>query len=399
MRVPGSKRKKEAPRLPLDELSRKLKEIQDKMSEALHYSIDSISSLREEERERLFEVRTRKEDLIRELNEVIVAADKAESEYRRSREELLVASRSGNERREKDAYERAVHLMKIRGAFEEREKLLERQRDDLAREERRIEKLLARSEEMGNRFRVALNLLSMDLEGESESAVVSDENGLLAGMLLAERESVSLSRDLHDGPIQKFSSIGLMIDLSKEFLERGDFARAGEELGRTRAHLADALLEARSFLFQLNPSGLKDGLHTPLNRLASQVRFSGCDVRFSIEGREDILPLPIRTAVFKIVQQAVMNAVRAGKAKNVKITAGIGADLLRVEVADDGVGFDVAKERDLAEERGARGLLNMEERARLIGGSVSIASEPGGGTTVCLEIPLPVGGAAYVFRS
>lgn len=387
MRVPGSKRKKEAPRLPLDELSRKLKEIQDKMSEALHYSIDSISSLREEERERLFEVRTRKEDLIRELNEVIVAADKAESEYRRSREELLVASRSGNEKREKDAYERAMHLMKIRGAFEEREKLLARQRDDLAREERRIEKLLVRSEEMGNRFRVALNLLSMNLEGESPAS--SDENGLLAGMLLAERESVSLSRDLHDGPIQKFSSIGLMIDLSKEYLDRGDFVRAGEELGRTRAHLADALLEARSFLFQLNPSGLKEGLHTPLSRLASQVRsFSGCDVRFSIEGRADVLSLQVRTAVFKIVQQAVMNAVRGGKAKNVKIMAGIGGDALRVKVLDDGIGFDVAKERELAEERGTWGLVNMEERARLIGGSVSITSEPGRGSTVFLEVPL-----------
>lgn len=387
MRVPGSKRKKEAPRLPLDELSRKLKEIQDKMSEALHYSIDSISSLREEERERLFEVRTRKEDLIRELNEVIVAADKAESEYRRSREELLVASRSGNEKREKDAYERAMHLMKIRGAFEEREKLLARQRDDLAREERRIEKLLVRSEEMGNRFRVALNLLSMNLEGESPAS--SDENGLLAGMLLAERESVSLSRDLHDGPIQKFSSIGLMIDLSKEYLDRGDFVRAGEELGRTRAHLADALLEARSFLFQLNPSGLKEGLHTPLSRLASQVRsFSGCDVRFSIEGRADVLSLQVRTAVFKIVQQAVMNAVRGGKAKNVKIMAGIGGDALRVKVLDDGIGFDVAKERELAEERGTWGLVNMEERARLIGGSLSIASDQGRGTTVLLEMPL-----------
>ena len=387
MGVPDSKRKKEAPRLPLDELSRKLKEIQDKMSEALHYSIDSISSLREEERERLFEVRTRKEDLIRELNEVIVAADKAESEYRRSREELLVASRSGNERREKDAYERAMHLMKIRGAFEEREKLLARQRDDLAREERRIEKLLVRSEEMGNRFRVALNLLSMNLEGESPAS--SDENGLLAGMLLAERESVSLSRDLHDGPIQKFSSIGLMIDLSKEYLDRGDFVRAGEELGRTRAHLADALLEARSFLFQLNPSGLKEGLHTPLSRLASQVRsFSGCDVRFSIEGRADVLSLQVRTAVFKIVQQAVMNAVRGGKAKNVKIMAGIGGDALRVKVLDDGIGFDVAKERELAEERGTWGLVNMEERARLIGGSVSITSEPGRGSTVFLEVPL-----------
>jgi len=375
--------------LPPDDLSQKLKEIQDKMSEALHYSIDSISALREEERERLFEVRNRKEELLRELNEVIVAADKAESEYRRSREELLFASRSGNEKREKDAYERAMHLMKIRGAFEEREKLLARQRDDLAREERRIEKLLARSEEMGNRFRVALNLLTMSLEGDTGNAASGTESGLLAGMLLAERESISLARDLHDGPIQKFASVGLMIDLSKEFLDRGDFTRAGEELSRTRAHLADALGEVRSFLFQLNPSGLKDGLHTPLGRLASQVRsFSGCDVRFTLEGRADVLSLQVRTAVFKIVQQAVMNAVRGGKAKFVRIMIGVGTDVLRAKVVDDGVGFDVDKERELAEERGAWGLVNMEERARMIGGGVSIMSEPGRGTTVLLEVPL-----------
>lgn len=375
--------------MPPDDLSQKLKEIQEKMSEALHYSIDSISALREEERERLFEIRNRKEELARDLNEVIVAADKAESEYRRSREDLLVASRSGNEKREKDAYERAMHLMKIRGAFEEREKLLARQRDDLAREERRIEKLLARSEEMGNRFRVALNLLSMGLEGDAGNAASAEENGLLSGMLLAERESISLARDLHDGPIQKFASVGLMIDLSKEFLDRGDFTRAGEELGRTRAHLADALGEVRSFLFQLNPSGLKDGLRTPLGRLASQVRsFSGCDVHFTLGGAADDLSLQMRTAVFKIVQQAVMNAVRGGKAKSVQIMIGIGADVLRAKVVDDGVGFDVRKEREQAEERGAWGLVNMEERARMIGGGVSITSEPGRGTTVLLEVPL-----------
>jgi len=83
-----------------------------------------------------------------------------------------------------------------------------------------------------------------------------------------------------------------------------------------------------------------------------------------------------------------MNAVRGGKAKNVKIMAGIGGDALRVKVLDDGIGFDVAKERELAEERGTWGLVNMEERARLIGGSLSIASEPGRGTTVLLEMPL-----------
>jgi two-component system sensor histidine kinase DegS len=350
--------------------------------------LDSIAALRAEEEERLFEIRTRKEEILQELNEVIVAADKAEAEYRRSREALLAASRSGSEQREKEAYERAMHLMKVRGAFEEREKLLARQRDEFAREERRIEKILLRSEEMANRFRVALNLFNMDFDEEAvrESA---GENPLMSGVLLAERESITLARDLHDGPIQKFSGAGLMIDLAKEFLDRGNFSKAADELVRTRAHLADALAECRSFLFQLNPSGLKDGLHIPLGRLASQVRsLTGADVLFSIEGRGDTMPLPVRTAVFKIIQQAVLNAVKNGSARTVKVLVGIGIGILRVKISDDGVGFDVPEERRNAEARGAYGLFNMEERTRMLGGTLSIESEQGRGTTVSFDVPL-----------
>ncbi len=121
-----------------DDMAERLKEIQDKVSESLQYSIDSLAALREEERERLFEIRTRREGVQKELNEVIVASDRAEAEYRRSRQMLLDASRTGDESREKEAYERAMNLMKIRGAFEEREKSLAAQRDDIDREERRI---------------------------------------------------------------------------------------------------------------------------------------------------------------------------------------------------------------------------------------------------------------------
>lgn len=195
-----------------DDMAMRLKEIQDKVSESLQYSIDSLVTLREEERERLFEIRTRREGVQKELNEVIVASDKAEAEYRRSRQILLDASRSGNESREKEAYERAMNLMKIRGAFEEREKHLAAQRDDLDREERRIERLIARSEEMGNRFRVVLNLLSFSIEDEGSGSFSPEQREFSAGLLLAERESVSLARELHDGPIQKFSAAGLMID-------------------------------------------------------------------------------------------------------------------------------------------------------------------------------------------
>ncbi|MBP6332412.1 MAG: hypothetical protein KA342_03105 [Aminivibrio sp.] len=374
-----------------DDMAMRLKEIQDKVSESLQYSIDSLVTLREEERERLFEIRTRREGVQKELNEVIVASDKAEAEYRRSRQILLDASRSGNESREKEAYERAMNLMKIRGAFEEREKHLAAQRDDLDREERRIERLIARSEEMGNRFRVVLNLLSFSIEDEGSGSFSPEQREFSAGLLLAERESVSLARELHDGPIQKFSAAGLMIDLAGEFLSRGDFGKAKEELARTRNHIGDALEEFRSFLFQLNPTGLKEGFDVALSRLVSQMSaLPGTDVRYAVEGQSDLISLPMRTTVFKIIQQAVVNAVKNGHARRIRILVSIGREMLRVKIADDGLGFDVDKVRSEAEEKGAWGLVNMEDRASMIGGEFTVTSEPGKGTTVSLAVPLPV---------
>lgn len=374
-----------------DDMAMRLKEIQDKVSESLQYSIDSLVTLREEERERLFEIRTRREGVQKELNEVIVASDKAEAEYRRSRQILLDASRSGNESREKEAYERAMNLMKIRGAFEEREKHLAAQRDDLDREERRIERLIARSEEMGNRFRVVLNLLSFSIEDEGSGSFSPEQREFSAGLLLAERESVSLARELHDGPIQKFSAAGLMIDLAGEFLSRGDFGKAKEELARTRNHIGDALEEFRSFLFQLNPTGLKEGFDVALSRLVSQMSaLPGTDVRYAVEGQSDLISLPMRTTVFKIIQQAVVNAVKNGHARRIRILVSIGREMLRVKIAADGLGFDVDKVRSEAEEKGAWGLVNMEDRASMIGGEFTVTSEPGKGTTVSLAVPLPV---------
>ncbi len=373
-----------------DDMAERLKEIQDKVSESLQYSIDSLAALREEERERLFEIRTRREGVQKELNEVIVASDRAEAEYRRSRQMLLDASRTGDESREKEAYERAMNLMKIRGAFEEREKSLAAQRDDIDREERRIEKIIARSEEMGNRFRVVLNLLNFSLEGDEYVSIPPEQKDFSTGLMLAERESISLARELHDGPIQKFAAAGLMIDLALEFLSRGDFGKAKDELARTRSHIGDALEEFRSFLFQLNPTGLKEGFDVALSRLTSQTSsISGADVRYAVEGQSDRISLPLRTAVFKIIQQAVANAVKNGRARRIKILVGIGREMLRVKIADDGLGFDVEKARGEAEEKGAWGLANMEERASLVRGELVITSEPGKGTTVSLSVPLP----------
>ncbi|NLB83100.1 MAG: sensor histidine kinase, partial [Synergistaceae bacterium] len=342
-----------------------------------------------DERQRLDEIRSRREVLQKEIADAIASVDRAEKEYRKSRLELLAASRKGNEQVEKEAYEKAMGLMKVRGACEEREKFLSGQREELAREERRSEKMITRSEEMGSRFRIALNMLNSEFSENSGEALSPREEDIFAGLRLAERESISLARELHDGPIQTFSATGLMMDLASEYLMRSDFEKARQELARGRENLAGALSDFRSFLFQLNPSGLKDGLDVALSRLASQSgNVKGTEVRYAVEGRSDTLSLSLRTAVFKIIQQAVMNAVRSGHARKVRIAVSIGKDVLRAKVVDDGAGFDVEKERKEAPARGSWGLVNMEARAQMIRGELSIVSEPGRGTVVSLTAPL-----------
>ncbi|NLK18946.1 MAG: hypothetical protein GX310_04060 [Synergistaceae bacterium] len=368
----------------------RLREIQDKVNESIQYSIDNLAALMEEERERLFDIRTRREAVQKEHGEVLTASERAEGEYRRARQILLGASRSGEESWEKEAYERAMNLMKVRGAFEEREKLLAAQRDELDREERRTERLLRRTGEMGNRFRVVLNLLNANLDDE-DLAAPAGPGDWGAGIRLAERESASLARDLHDGPIQKFSAAGLMIDLAGEYLSRGDFERTRAELARTRNQITDAMDEFRSFLFQLNPAGLKDGFEPALRRLASRLgAISGADIKFSVEGCAGDEPMLLRVSVYKIIQEAAINSIKNGAARRVRILISATPEMLRASITDDGKGFDVEKTLAEAGEKSGWGLLNMKERALLVGGELVILSEPGRGATVTLAVPLPV---------
>ena len=111
-------------------------------------------------------------------------------------------------------------------------------------------------------------------------------------------------------------------------------------------------------------------------------------MRFAVEGKENILSDLLRVNVFRIIHQAVVNAVKNGKAREVRLALSVGVEALRARISDDGLGFDVEQARREAESRGSYGLRTMEERARIAGGTLSVASSSGRGTVVSLVIPL-----------
>jgi signal transduction histidine kinase len=96
----------------------------------------------------------------------------------------------------------------------------------------------------------------------------------------------------------------------------------------------------------------------------------------------------VQTILFNIAQEAVNNAFKHAQAHTIRIRLNRTIDQVTMRIEDDGRGFDLDKIRENYDERGSFGLLNIEERARLVNGTAELRSAPNKGTSVDVQIPL-----------
>jgi signal transduction histidine kinase len=106
-----------------------------------------------------------------------------------------------------------------------------------------------------------------------------------------------------------------------------------------------------------------------------------------VEGHEfsPRLPQAVETTLFRITQEALNNVARHAQATHAAVRLEAEGDLARLVIADDGVGFDLAKLQP--DNRPAWGLISMQERAEAVGGHLRVESAPGHGTRVIVEAP------------
>ena len=156
--------------------------------------------------------------------------------------------------------------------------------------------------------------------------------------------------------------------------------------------LTDQTLEkVRDVALDLRPSMLDDlGLVPTLRWYADRhAQSSGVTLTFQSDGVADhAIPPDIATACFRIVQEALTNIARHARAHQVRIELGIHADGLHCTIQDDGVGFNVTHAREAAIQGSSIGVLSMQERAELAGGSLNIVSALQEGSEVCARFPL-----------
>jgi signal transduction histidine kinase len=204
-----------------------------------------------------------------------------------------------------------------------------------------------------------------------------------------EDERKRLARELHDDTAQMLTALGVRLDLAAQAPPE----TRDRELREARALATRSLDELRRLMHDLRPSVLDDlGLVPALEWYAERhLRARGIEVRFDIEPLPDRLPVELETALFRAAQEALVNVARHARAETVVVEIGTHGPDLRLDIEDDGAGFDVAGVAPQAGDLRGLGLMGMRERIELFGGSVQINSSPGRGTHVAITVPLPAG--------
>ncbi len=200
-----------------------------------------------------------------------------------------------------------------------------------------------------------------------------------------EQERSRIARELHDDLCQRMALVAIGLEqlaqtkgLPQHEISRRirllwkDIASICSDTGRLSRELHSAKLE------QL-------GLIPAVRSLCADVsQRNGIAVDFSLKGTPELVSKEGSVCLFRIAQEALGNAAKHGHPSVVRVELSWGAEGVTLCISDDGVGFDPVS----VEEKGRLGLVSMRERARIIGGEISIMSRPSGGTHIKVRLPL-----------
>ncbi len=215
-------------------------------------------------------------------------------------------------------------------------------------------------------------------------AVANAQRTERARELSVAEERARLARELHDSVTQTLFSLTLAAESAAALAEPG--GPGAEQLDRVRELARTGLTEMRSMVETLRPVDLgADGLAEALRKRVDLLRRVH-DVRLSLRARGParLQDRTVEREVLLVASEALANALQHAGAASIEVTLDTGGDTVRLTVADDGAGFDLA--RTLRESR-RLGLTSMRERAEALGGTVHVDTAPGAGTRVQLEVP------------
>ncbi|SFD97040.1 two-component system, NarL family, sensor histidine kinase DegS [Lentibacillus persicus] len=364
----------------------------DEMIDVVQNSKDEIFNIGEEARdefERLQqELNETREDVIRHIN----AGDELEQKVRYSRQRLSEVSKEFDRYSEteiREVYEK-THAMQTELAIaRQEEKALRDKRDELERRLNTLDQTIERAEGLAGKISVILTYLNDDFRQVNEMIIEAKEKQEFGLKIIEaqEDERRKISREIHDGPAQMLANILLRSDLVDRTFREGTYEDALCEMKSIRKMIRSSLYEVRRIIYDLRPMALDDlGLIPTIKKYVATVSdYNDIDIEFIPLGKEERLQQKYEIAFFRLMQEALQNAVKHAEASLIKVKLEITESVISMTIKDDGKGFDPGLKQDKS-----FGLIGMRERVEMLNGKLEINSEIGKGTAIMIKVPSSV---------
>ena len=239
--------------------------------------------------------------------------------------------------------------------------------------------------------------------GEAENRALSDELRSLATQRQAllnrlihaqEEERRRVARDLHDELGQDLAGLAVLLEAGERLWSDQPQA-ARDQLKQARTVIAETTERAYAMILSLRPSALDDLGLAPALRVHAERLLKDSSIQCELDASQLTrrLPAEVETALFRTFQEALSNIVRHSQASRVSLSLAVRDGAFEGEVVDNGRGFDASRVRADGETPRGLGLLGMQERVGMLGGTLEITSRPGQGTRLRVRIPLAQDGA------
>ena len=229
----------------------------------------------------------------------------------------------------------------------------------------------------------------------AEDALQESENQLrrLSSQLLnvQEEERKRIARELHDSTGQSLAAIKFGAENVLNQIDKHDKTAGAESLKTLISLVQQAAQEVRRIHTALRPSLLDDlGITSTISWFCREFEnvYRGISIEKHIEIEENNVPKPLKIVIFRILQEALNNVAKYGKADLIRLSLVKKRTAVEIVIEDNGHGFDVQQARIQKGPQGGFGLTSMKERTELAGGTFSIESNPGAGTTIRASWPL-----------
>ncbi len=373
-------------------LNRKtLDAIIDEMTNAVEKSKDEIFHISEgamEEHDQLLSELEKTKALVKEY---IAKGDQLEKDVRKSRQKLSLVSREFNLYSESDirhVYEKTHSLQTKLAIMRREEKSLREKRDDLERRIMRLRRTIEHANNLGRKVSVVLTYLLDDFTQVNEVLKTAKEKQQF-GLKIIEAQEIErkrLSREIHDGPAQMLANILIRSEIVDLAFREGNVDHALGEVKSIRENIRSSLHEVRRIIYDLRPMALDDlGLFPTIRKhVKTMSEYSGIPIELVLLGEEKRLDSNYEVAIFRLVQEALQNAINHAEANTINVIIESLNNQITVVIKDDGIGFDGCIEDS---KKNSFGLIGMRERVEILEGELVINSKIGEGTVVKIKVP------------